>query len=114
MSIYLSQYPVEDFRTSDLFAVSMFLKTVEDNLRSLLNVAMHYGELRNCCFRINDILLLPEQPENTHAIQNDAFVNEKSSQSEYVGLVRVLCAHMIIWLQNLPILSHEILRVGVT
>jgi len=71
VAIYFSISNIENFRTSDLFAVSMFLKTIEDNLRSLLNVAMHYAELRNCCHRINHILLLPEHTE--HAIHNKAF-----------------------------------------
>ena len=38
----------------------MYLKLLEDNLRSCLETAMYFSELQNCADRIQEILILPE------------------------------------------------------
>ena len=68
---YFNLASVKDFRTSDLFAISMYLKQLEDNLRSCLNTAIFYAELKNCTVRIQEILILPESAQFT--IENEAF-----------------------------------------
>ena len=49
----------------------MYLKQLEDNLRSCLNTAIFYSELKNCTVRIQEILMLPESAQ--FAISNEAF-----------------------------------------
>ena len=68
---YFNLASVKDFRTSDLFAISMYLKQLEDNLRSCMNTAIFYAELKNCTVRIQEILVLPESPQ--FMIENEAF-----------------------------------------
>lgn len=76
LAVYFAVFEVKDFKTSDLFAVSMFLKQIEDNLRSLLNTATFYSELNNCTRRIQKILLMSESQQ--FAIENESFdINEE-------------------------------------
>ena len=62
---------IADFKASDLFAVSMFLKIIEDNLRFIFMFATLFAELLNACSRIEDILLLPEDSSSSQAINPD-------------------------------------------
>ena len=78
LTVYFAVSDVKDFKTSDLFAVSMFLKQIEDNLRSLLNTATFYSELNNCTNRIQKILLMPESQQ--FAIENESFKEEKDTK----------------------------------
>ena len=58
----------------------MFLKQIEDNLRSLLNTATFYSELNNCTRRIQKILLMSESQQ--FAIENECF--DAISEEKYM------------------------------
>ena len=60
LSIYFSGSSLADFKTSDLFAVSMFIKIIEENLRFMSMTATLFNELINACKRIQEVLELPE------------------------------------------------------
>lgn len=60
LSIYFSGSSLSDFKTSDLFAVSMFIKIIEENLRFMSMTATLFNELINACKRIQEVLELPE------------------------------------------------------
>ena len=87
-------YQIADFKASDLFAVSMFLKIIEDNLRFIFMFAMLFAELLNACTRIEDVLLLPEDSDTKKPVnpelENKAFneTSETKSSTEYrvIGL----------------------------
>ena len=78
---YFKIASVKDFRTSDLFTISMYLNQLEDNLRACLNTAIFYAELKNCTVRIQEILTLPESAQ--FMIENETFdVDEHENNPE--------------------------------
>ena len=58
----------------------MYLKLLEDNLRSCLETAMYFSELQNCADRIQEILILPESVALSGAKSK---IQEKGYESYY-------------------------------
>ena len=71
LSIYFSNANLSEFKVSDLFAVSMFLRIIEENLRFMFSTAMLWSELINACERIQGVLELPEHSDS--GVENPSF-----------------------------------------